>query len=557
MLQQLQIQNYALIQEMQINFAKGLNIITGETGAGKSILVGALSLVLGERADLTTLNDKNAKCIVEGIFKLPSQKVAEFLSEQELDQSDEVVVRREITPSGKSRAFINDTPVSLTQMKAFASLLVDLHQQFDTLELGDTGFQREAIDAIAGNAQNLDRYKIAYTGFINDSRRLAHLKSQKEKAASEYDYRKFLFDELEEANFSDNEIENAEDELKLLSSAEDIKEIILGLTDFLQNGEQPVISHLKTLNNKFLSLSTLHPGINELSKRIQSNIIDLQDIADELELLEGDVNYDPEKIERINERISEGYRLLKKHNVNTTGSLIEIKRDLERKLRETLDIDDEIISLEKQVSESGNEAAKLAEQLSSKRKAAAPDFEKKINQLLVQVGMPNARIRISIQTGEPLNEQGSDRIEFLFNANVPSAGASSAKFIPVKKVASGGELSRLMLGIKSILAHKMQLPTLIFDEIDSGISGEAAKKVGNIMKSLAENHQIISITHQPQIASKADAHFYVFKEMKQGNISTSIRLLTTDERIDTIATMLSGKKPSAAAFANAREMIEN
>ncbi len=556
MLRYLYIQNYALIEKISIDFSERLNIITGETGAGKSIIVGALGLVLGERADLSVLYTKAGKCVVEAIFKNSNPEIATWLLAQELDNSEEVVVRREINSSGKSRAFINDTPVTLSQLKMFSSLLVDLHQQFDTLEVGDNDFQQRAIDAIAGNASLLANYQAAFRKYQLALKDLRLLQERQAAAAGEYDYKKFLFDELEEAAFSDGEIEKAEAEIKLLSSAEQIKSTLGEIVFFLQEAETPVINQLKVYDNKLAGLAKVHEQIEELSKRLHSTYLELQDISGELEKLSGEISHDAARIDQLNNRISEGYRLLKKHNVNDTAGLLHLRDNLSAALENTLNLETQISEKQKQLETLRQACYELAEKLSTNRNAQTNKFEQHVNKLLAQVGMPNARIVISIQPLPQLNEFGRDDLQFLFNANIP-ATANTEAFVPLRKVASGGELSRVMLSIKSLIAESIALPTLIFDEIDSGISGEAAKQVGAIMRKLSANHQIISITHQPQIASKADRHFYVFKELKGEKIVTAIKLLNDKERIDNIAMMLSGKSPSAAAFANAKEMIGN
>ncbi|MEO6187539.1 MAG: DNA repair protein RecN [Ginsengibacter sp.] len=557
MLKRLQIQNYAIIDFIKIDFSSSLNIITGETGAGKSILIGALSLILGERADTSVLLHKEKKCYVEGNFKTAHPFVKNFLEQNELDQEDEIMIRREISTSGKSRAFINDTPVNLAQLKQLSSLLVDLHQQFDTLELGDGDFQREVIDALAGNGKDLSQYQAEYKNYRKVLHELDYLRQEQSAANKEFDYNKFLFDELDEANFKENEIENIEKEIKLLSNAENIKLALSEINFQMQESDVPLVQQLKSLTNKLQALSSFHPSIETLSERLSAVHIELRDIASEIELINNSVTYDPQKLEKLNDRMTEGYRLLKKHNVRSTSDLLELKNNLTSKLEKITNLSETIDSKEKLAKEYQKAATNFAEKISGKRRNEILPFEKKVNALLAQVGMPNGRLKVEIKKDKTLNQFGSDTIEFLFNANMPASTVNSlAEFQPLKKVASGGELSRLMLSIKSLVAKKIQLPTLIFDEIDTGISGEAARQVGMIMKDLAEHHQVISITHQPQIASKADTHFFVYKETKNGQVITSIKELNADERITTIAMMLSGEKPTAAAFENAREMIE-
>jgi DNA repair protein RecN (Recombination protein N) len=558
MLQKLSIQNYAIIDEIEIEFSNKLNVITGETGAGKSIIVGALGLILGERADSTVLVNKEKKCIVEGVFNEAGKKeLKEYLGKNDFDANDELVVRREIGTNGKSRAFINDTPVTLSQLNELSSLLVDLHQQFDTLELAQHDFQREVLDALAGHTPMLDECQAIFRQWQQVKKELEELKAKKQQFDRETDYNQFQFKELEDAGFKENELENIDGELKMLSNAEGIKSTLSKVYFELKENETPVVQHLKTLLNQLNVYSSWHPDLPELVKRLQSAQIELQDIANELDRINSHVNYDPQKIEQLNERLSLGYKLQKKHGVNSTSELIGIQKQLEEKLQAVLSIDEVIQKKEKESNRLFAEATKLASAISDNRKKQVKPLEDKVNKLLSQVGMPNARLKVDVKVAE-LNWSGSDQIEFLFDANLPAGEAGkSGQFQPVRKVASGGELSRLMLCIKSLVAQSIDLPTLIFDEIDTGISGEAARQVGIIMKSLAAKRQVISITHQPQIAGKADAHFFVYKEIVKNAVKTNIRLLTTDERITIIAKMLSGEKPTAAAMENAREMLMN
>ena len=556
MLQQLHTHNYAIIDTIQINFSNHLNIITGETGAGKSILMGALSLILGERADTSVLLDKEKKCFIEGGFKTNQTAVADFFKKMDLDYEEEILIRREISANGKSRAFINDTPVTLAQLKQLTSLLVDLHQQFDTLELNNNDFQRQVIDALANNGKLLEQYQTIYKSYRSILKELEILTSEQLTANKELSYNKFLFDELEEANFSENEIENIDAELKLMNNAENIKSILSDIYFQMEESDQPIVQQIKSITYKLQSLENIFPETEILNARLQSLQIDLQDISGEIDGLNNKVNFDAEKINNLNERMSHAYTLLKKHNVQTTAELQEIKNELSIKLEKINNLSELITEKEKQSFQYYKEAIIFAQKISQKRIKEIAPFEEKVNQLLKQVGMPNARIKIEITEVENLNLFGSNIIEFLFNANVSSAN-KSAKFDPLRKVASGGELSRLMLSIKSLVAKSVQLPTLIFDEIDSGISGEAAKQVGKIIKELSLAHQVISITHQPQIAAIADKHFFVYKEIKEEAIITAIKTLNADERITAIATMLSGKKPTAAAFENAKEMMGN
>lgn len=557
MLQRLSISNYAIIDELEIDFSGKLNVITGETGAGKSIIMGALGLILGQRADTAALVKKEKKCVVEGFFKADQKKaVTIFLKHNELDNDDQLVLRREISTSGKSRAFINDTPVNLSQLQELSTLLVDLHQQFDTLELGESGFQREVVDALAGHADTLEEYQQAYRQWQVVRKAAEELRQQKLQFDKEADYNRFQFTELEEAGFKENELEDTEAELKLLTNAEGIK-AALGKTYFeLRENETPMVQQLKVLINQLNPYASYHPDLPALLQRLQSAQIELQDIAGEVDRISDQVNYDPEKVERLNERLSLGYKLQKKHGVHSTAELLAIQAGLEDKLQAVLNIDLAIEQQEKETQRLYDKALTLARKLSANRQKQVKPFEDKVNQLLQQVGMPNARLKTQINPVE-LTESGTDHIEFLFDANVPAGNTANGQFQPLRKVASGGELSRLMLCIKSLVAQSVDLPTMIFDEIDTGISGEAARQVGIIMKDLASRRQVICITHQPQIAGKADAHYFVYKEIVKDQVKTNIRQLTTEERITSIAKMLSGEKPTAAAMENAREMLMN
>ena len=550
MLKNLHIQNYAIIDELSVEFSSQLNIITGETGAGKSILMGALGLILGNRADSAVLSDKEKKCVIEGVFSTAEKKeVKYFLRENDLDDAEELMVRREIAANGKSRAFINNTPVNLSQLQQLSSLLVDLHQQFDTLELKENDFQREVLDALAGNDNLLQQYQSGYKNYLEVKKEWEELTAQQSSANKELDYHKFLFTELQELSLKENELEELDAELKLLNSSEEIKSALTAATYSLKEGEQPLVQQLKVLLNQLQHFSALHPQLPELMQRLQSSQIELSDIASELEHINDSVNYDAKKIETINERLSSGYKLLKKHSVKTTNALLAIQADLENKLQQVVNIEESISKKAKQTEQLLKEATVIATKLSEQRSKQIKPLEVKVNKLLVQVGMPNARLKVEVKS-IVLNISGADAIEFLFDAN------KSNRFEPVSKVASGGELSRLMLSIKSLVAQSVSMPTLIFDEIDTGISGEAARQVGIIMKGLAKKHQVISITHQPQIAAKADAHYFVYKKESLGKIKTHVRLLNEKERVEAIAKMLSGEQVSDASIKIAKEMVE-
>ncbi|WP_341841251.1 DNA repair protein RecN [Chitinophaga caseinilytica] len=548
MLYRLVIQNYAIIDELEVDFARNLNVITGETGAGKSILLGALSLILGERADPAVLFDKTRKCVIEGAFRVKTAQVQPFFEANELDLDDPVIIRREISAAGKSRAFINDTPVNLSQLQELSSLLVDLHQQFDTLELEKSNFQREVVDALAGHTELLQAYGKRFSQYARLQREMREMTALRDNANKEADYNRFLLDELLDINLQDNEIEQLEAEQQLLSHAEEIKGTLNRIYFQLKEDEQPLLQQLRQLQQSLQGLSAFHKDVPPIAERMQSSYLELQDLAAEVERLNDGVQFDGERMEQLNERLAVAYKLLKKHGVQDTAALLAIRDQLQEKLDGVLNLDDRIRETEKQLAESQEVLEKDAQKLSEQRKAQTAPFEAKVNDLLAQVGMPNARIRVDIAEGA-LQAFGKDTIEFQFDAN------RSNQFGPIRKVASGGELSRLMLCIKSLVARSVSLPTLIFDEIDTGISGEAAKQVGIIMKELARGHQVICITHQPQLAGKADAHYFVYKQLVDDKVKTGVRLLSQEERITAIAKMLGGEKPTQAALENAREMV--
>lgn len=553
MLRQLTIQNYAIIDELTIDFDERLNIITGETGAGKSILMGALSLILGERADTSVLVTKERKCIIEGYFTAGKKAaVNHFLQQNDFEEATEtdhsIVIRREIGSNGKSRAFINDTPATLQQLKELAGLLVDLHQQFDTLELGDSDFQRTVIDALASNENILATHQQYFKEWTNVLAAFNELQTQKAALQKEADYNQYLCNELEELSLKENELEQLEEELKLLSNAEEIKTVLDKVALELSNSEDPVVARIKQLNNSLQTMQSLVAELPALSDRLKASQIELQDIADELERINNTIHFDAQRIDWVNQRLSDGYKLIKKHGVTSTAELLAIQTELSNKLFAAVAIDEAILAKQVQANDLMHQLKQTAKQITAARNKVIAPFEQSVNALLKQVGMPNAQIKVSLQT-VALGAYGVEQVEFLFDAN------NSNRFEPIRKVASGGELSRLMLCIKSLVAEFIDLPTMIFDEIDTGISGEAAKQVGLIMQQMAIKRQIICITHQPQIAGKANAHYFVYKENKNNQIKTNIKILNNEERITAIAQMLSGEKPTAAALENAKEMI--
>ncbi|MEJ8818423.1 DNA repair protein RecN [Lacibacter sp. H407] len=549
MLQQLSIQNFAIIDELKVDFQPQLNTITGETGAGKSILLGALGLVLGNRADSSSLQNSEKKCIVEAVFSTAThKKVNAWLKENEIDEEPELILRREITANGKSRAFINDTPVNLTQLKVLTSMLVDLHQQFDTLELGDEDFQREVLDALAGCDKEVEQYRQRYIQFARLQKELQQLKDKQQQLQREQDYKLFLLDELDQASFKENELEELDQELQLLSNAGSIATVLTDAVQLLKDGETPLVQQLKSLLQRLQQFKNVHADLTSITERLQSTQIELTDIAADLDHLQSSINIDEARMQLINDRLEIGYKLQKKHNVQSTNELLTIQQQLEEQVQVVLNMEQSITTKEKEKTQLQQQMEVEAELIHTKRMKQSGSFTKQVNALLQQIGMPNARLQVELTTTS-LNQFGKDEISFLFDAN------KSNRFEPISKVASGGELSRLMLCIKSLVAKSIALPTMLFDEIDTGISGEAAKQVGILLKELSAKHQVITITHLPQIAAKATAHYFVYKQEDKSGIKTRIRLLSKEEQVETIARMLSGEKPSDSSLVTAREMI--
>ncbi|HUX83794.1 MAG TPA: DNA repair protein RecN [Chitinophagaceae bacterium] len=548
MLQRLSIQNYAIIDALEIGFSPHLNIITGETGAGKSILLGALQLILGERADLDALPDRQKKCVIEGVFTCRDTRVTQFLESQGLDREPTTMVRREISPNGKSRAFINDTPVNLDQLGELASVLVDLHQQFDTRKLGQSDVQMEILDAVCDQLDKVKAYRETYQSWKEAGVELERIRRQSLAAARELDYHRFLSDELEGLNFLPSEIENLEVELKQLTHGEDIRSALEEAYGRLEEGESPLLVQIRQVQSRIQAVSGFHPELGNLAERMGKALVELRDIAQDLSRISGKLPFDQSRLAQVNDRISEGYRLFKKHGVSSTGALLDLQESLRGKLAQAVGLEDEVRAGEEKREATRKILIAQAEGLSARRKQEGEGLVKNIHRLLRKVGMPSARLRVELRPCEA-GPNGIDSLEFLFDPN------SQDHFLPLRKVASGGELSRLMLCIKSLVARSAEMHTLIFDEIDTGISGEAAKQVGALLQELSVSHQVICVTHQPQIAGKADLHLYVSKEQAGDRVVTRIRALDVEERVTVIARMLAGEMPTAAAMQNAREMV--
>lgn len=551
MLQKLAINNYAIIDKLIIEPDSHFNVVTGETGAGKSIILGALSLILGDRADTSVLINKDEKCVVEGHFEVSgNERFVTAMQEEDLDNEPVCIIRREISATGKSRAFVNDTPVTLTALNKLTGLLVDLHQQFGHLALQEDSFQFDIIDAVAQNSELRKNYTILYKNYKAKIAALEDLKRQQQKLQQEADYKQFLLNELDEAQFKENEIEDAEQQLKQLSHAEKILSVLHASKGVLNEGDTPLTAEIKRINQQLQSIADVMPDSAAVQQRINAAWIELKDIADELDSLTAKVNIDEQLMQRLQERMDAGYKLFKKHNLKTTNELLALQQQLQTELQVSADLNEKIGLLQNEIGSIQATVLKEAEKISVNRKKAAPEFEQKTNELLALVDMPNAKVKIVLEKENETNLFGVDTIQFLLDAN------RSGQWLPIHKAASGGEMSRIMLCVKSLTAKAMALPTLIFDEVDTGISGEAAKQVGILLRELAQYRQVICITHQPQVAAKGTTHLYVYKEeAAKGMIKTRLRTLNKEERVQAIARMIGGEPPTNTAIANAKELV--
>jgi DNA repair protein RecN (Recombination protein N) len=549
MIQRLLIRNYAIIEHLEIDFANGLTIITGETGAGKSILLGGLGMILGNRADTKVLYKATEKCVIEAFFDVSHYDLKAFFEDNEIDFDNQTVVRRELAPSGKTRAFINDTPVNLGQLREFSSKLVDLHQQFDTLDIHDTSFQLQMVDALADNKHPLSNYREKFRIFQSDRKRLADLKDKNERAAREIEFLNFQLAEFNKAELVNGEQERIETEQQRLQNAETIKRNLSAAFRAISEDENSVIGQLKSVGVMVGQVKKYAPSVSKLHERFESLLFELEDIGGELEAVAEDTEYDPERIADIQTRLDAIYKLQKKHAVGTVEQLLDIQDNLQNQLNAFGDLSSDIENLEAQLIEQEADLKKIATELSNKRKAVVPNFEQQVETMLHQLSMENARLQVQILDSQELTLNGCDDVQFLFAAN------KGSRMQAIKDVASGGELSRLALCTKSLVAAAIPLPTLIFDEIDSGVSGDVALKMGNILQKLATHHQIVVITHSPQVAAKADKHYFVYKTHKEDRTYTNVRPLSTDERIKSIAVMLSQNPPSESAMANAKELL--
>ncbi|NQY11612.1 MAG: DNA repair protein RecN [Flavobacteriales bacterium] len=549
MLQQLSIKNYALINELEISLSEGLSIITGETGAGKSILIGALGLLAGQRADVNVLQDKKSKCIVEGLFEISNYKLNDFFDKLELDFDVNTTIRREINAAGKSRAFINDTPVKLDTLKKLSSHLLDIHSQHEMRSLSSSKIQLSVIDAFSTEQKTLEKYQTEYAVYTDLKTKHDDLVEQENKSKLDLDYFQFQFNELEDATLKENELADLERDVSTLSNSEEIKANLESAVAGLIDREDNLLNILNQINSAIRSISKYHPDVATQLTRLESSYIELKDIAGELESLSGNIEYDGSKLEGMQDRLDMINGLLHKHRKESVDELILLKNDLSDRLINISSLENEIIAIKEELEQSFTKIDKLAKSLTQKRISIIPEMEKKIHELLAQMAMPDAYLTIKHTELDHLTQNGRDQVQFLFSANKGSTPKE------LNKVASGGELSRLMLAIKSIVAELMFMPTIIFDEIDTGVSGDVADKVGRIMTNMSHAMQVISITHLPQIASKGRNHFFVSKKSDGTTTHTSIRKLNKTERVEEIAKMLSGAELSKAALQNAKALL--
>lgn len=552
MIKRLSIKNYAIIDRLEIDFSKNLTGITGETGAGKSIILGALGLIMGRRADTKVLYNQAEKCVVEGIFDISHyEDLKEFFEENDLDYEKEISVRREITPAGKSRAFVNDTPTTLEIIKTLSEGLLDLHQQFDTLDLNNNSFQLRVLDALAGNKLLLKEYKAKYQKYTADRRTLAQYMEQRQQADKESDFLKFQYEELNKASLQAGEQEALEEELDTLTNAEDIKRRLSAAFHAITESEMAIVSQLKEVSHSVDHVSMYHKKLSSLLEHLNGLIYEIEEISDEFADIAENTEYDGNRIMEIQDRLNLIYKLQKKNHVTSVEDLLAILEGLEKQMGKFTDLSSEIADLEKRISAETAVLKRLGTEIADRRQNVVDGFVQNVHQLLTLLSMEHAKLVIDLKRTDELLPTGINTIRFLFAAN------KGARLEEIKEVASGGELSRLALVIKSLVATSIPLPTMIFDEIDSGVSGDVAMRMGAILQNLSNEHQVVCITHSPQIAAKADAHYFVYKNIKDDRTFTNIRSLDIDERIIEIAKMLSGNPPSEAAKQNAKDLLSN
>lgn len=549
MLTSLTIKNYALIDAMRVDFNDGLSIITGETGAGKSILLGGLSLILGKRADLSSLKDTSKKCIIEAVFNISNYKLKSLFDAEDLDYEAQTIIRREILPSGKSRAFINDSPVNLSSLQLLATRLIDIHSQHQTLEITNNNFQFQVIDALSKNDKDLESYKTEYKLYKVLNKELQELNTLKAEAIKDYDYNSFLLNELIEANLKDGEKEDLEEEYETLNNVEAIKNGLSQAYQLLNDEQVGILSTTNNLKIGLQKLAVLSSKYQDIFNRVTSSFIELDDVFSEIDRYQNDLEDDPNRLEVVNTKLQTLHNLMKKHMATNVTELIAIKNELSDKVSITENLDDTIQQKEQDIASKTKTLNAISKTIHDKRQKAIPELTKQLGTLLATLGMPNAQFKIEAKYGSTFLSNGKDELSFLFSAN------KGGHFNELKKAASGGELSRIMLAIKSVLSKYIQLPTIMFDEIDTGVSGEISNKMGDIMLEMSKTMQVFSITHLPQIAAKGHSHFKVYKQDVNNITTTNLVKLNYDQRVVEIAQMLGGLEMSNSAIAHAKELL--
>lgn len=550
MLVKLTVHNYALIRELDLSLKNGLTIITGETGAGKSILLGALSLILGSRADSTILLDKSEKCVVEGTFKIEEYDLEDFFIKNDLDFESNAILRREINPAGKSRAFINDTPVTINLMKELGERLIDIHSQHQVLMLNDNAFQLNIIDSFAGTGQLRNKYRNTFNDFKKHQKEYNELKDKSDRNKADLEYYQFHLSQLEEAKLRKGEQEELEKEQELLEHVEEIKQALTNVSELFSGDNNSLLAMLREAKIIIGKIDPFLPAELDISSRINSVLIELDDLAIEIERLERDTEADPIRLEKINNRLDNLYSLIQKHRLKNLDELILKKAEIENIIKSIVTGDERLSELSALLKSSTDSLTASGREISEKRRSGLPEIELKITDLLKQLGMPNARFGISLSGTKDFTLSGVDTADFLFSANKQTEPENIAR------IASGGELSRVMLSLKSLLTRSKNLPTIIFDEIDSGVSGEVADKVGQILSAMGKYMQVVNITHLPQVASRGTVHYHVYKEDTGDSTITRIKLLSPGERIREVARLLSGSEVTETAIKNAKELIK-
>ena len=549
MLTALSIKNYALIDDLKVDFPEGFIIITGETGSGKSIMLDALSLILGKRADMSALRNKEEKCIIEAEFSLQNYEFQPLFQELDIDYDPQTIIRREILPSGKSRAFVNDVPATLEVLSRLGQVLVDIHSQHQTLVLSNTSFQFAIIDAMANNKSLLTEYVQLHQLVKKEQKKLEELIEFQKNAKKEYDYNLHQLKELKSATLEEGILEELEESYEEASNIEDIKENVSESLYLLNDENIGILNNLRELKRSFSSLTEYKQLYRDLYERIESAFLELEDLASEISYIDESIEADPDNLEQISKQLNKIYSLQKKHSVATVEELIAIQQELEEAVSKTESVDIDLTKQKKIVEEQHTATLKKANQLHKAREKVIPALDKKLTNFMHELGMPNGRFSITLTTADTFFANGNDELSFLFSAN------KGGDFGQLKKVASGGELSRIMLAVKAIMAEHTALPTIMFDEIDTGVSGEISQKMGDIMKQMSQNRQVFAITHLPQIAAKGAYHFKVFKEDSKGKTTTHLKLLTEEERITELSEMLEGKNSGASARNHAIELL--